>query len=189
MSLISYKLMQATFLDIDSLINYDYAYVYKFKDFKFCKGIIEALKNLLELNYNLTLITNQSINTRGIFTKKEYEKTADFMIDKFKENDIKITKIYDCPPHPIIFNKEFFDCECRKPKPEFIIKASSEYNIEMHKSISNRDSERDLIVAKSTGIRKRYLLKQYSLFWKKNLVTSLHNSLFECEKLLKNNSK
>ena len=31
--------MKAAFLDRDGVINYDYGYVYKLKDFRFCKGI------------------------------------------------------------------------------------------------------------------------------------------------------
>ena len=177
--------MKAAFLDRDGVINYDYGYVYKFEDFKFCKGIFEGLKTLLEMNYILIIITNQSGIARGIFTEEEYEKTTDFMLDKFKENDIKITKIYHCPHHPLFSNKEFFDCECRKPKPGLFLKASKEYNIEMQKSIAIGDSERDLIAARSAGIEKRYLIKQDSLLGNKNLVTSVHNSLLECANLIK----
>ena len=67
MSLISYQFMKAAFLDRDGVINYDYGYVYKFEDFKFCKGIFEGLKTLLEMNYILIIITNQSGIARGIF--------------------------------------------------------------------------------------------------------------------------
>ena len=34
----------AAFLDRDGVINYDYGYVYKLKDFKFRPGVIQGLK-------------------------------------------------------------------------------------------------------------------------------------------------
>ena len=32
---------KAAFLDRDGVINYDYGYVYKLEDFKFCEGILK----------------------------------------------------------------------------------------------------------------------------------------------------
>ena len=56
----------AVFLDRDGVINYDYGYVHKIKNFKFRPGVLLGLKYLLKKNYYLFIITNQA----GIGKKK-----------------------------------------------------------------------------------------------------------------------
>ena len=179
------KFTKAAFLDRDGVINCDYGYVYKFEDFKFCDGIFEALKTLIDLNFIIIIITNQSGIARGIFTEEEYERITSFMLSKFKENNIKITKIYHCPHHPLFSDKKFSDCKCRKPEAGLFFQAAKEYNIEMDKSIAIGDSERDLIAARTAGINKRYLITQNNLPQIKKLATSSHRSVLECANLIK----
>tara|TARA_Y100000589_G_scaffold189135_1_gene179024 strand:+ start:575 stop:1129 length:555 start_codon:yes stop_codon:yes gene_type:complete len=178
--------MKAAFLDRDGVINYDYGYVYKFENFRFCKGIFKGLKTLIELDFSLIIITNQSGIARGIFTEEEYKKTTNLMLNKLKDNNIKITQIYHCPHHPSFPGNEFSECSCRKPKPGLFLKAAKEHNIEMQKSIAIGDSERDLIAARSAGIKKRYLIRKDNSLEKQNLITSTHKSLLECANTIKN---
>ena len=181
--------MKAAFLDRDGVINYDYGYVYKLKDFRFCKGIFKGLKILMELDFNLIIVTNQSGIARGLFTEEEYKETTNFMLDRLKDNNIKITKIYHCPHHPSFPENQFSDCSCRKPKPGLFLKASKEHNIEMHKSIAIGDSERDLIAARSAGIKKRFLIRKDNLLENQNLATSIHKSVLECANTLKKSQR
>ena len=107
------------------------------------------------------------------------------MLNKFEEKNIKITKIYYCPHHPLHSNIELSNCKCRKPKPGLFLKASKDFNIEMNKSIAIGDRERDLIAAKNAGIKKRYLITQDNLFPNKQLVTSSYRSVLECANFLR----
>ena len=60
----------AAFLDRDGVINHDYGYVYKPKNFKLKKDVIKTLKHLINKNYYIFIITNQA----GIAKKKFTEK-------------------------------------------------------------------------------------------------------------------
>lgn len=51
---------KAAFLDRDGVINEDKGYVYRWEDFKFIPGTINALRHLKELGYALVIVTNQS---------------------------------------------------------------------------------------------------------------------------------
>ena len=45
------------------------------------------------------------------------------------------------------------DCDCRKPKPGMLLKASEEYNIDWSQSWMIGDSERDIRAGKNAGCR------------------------------------
>ena len=62
---------KAIFLDRDGVINYDYGYVHKIKNFKFKKNVFKAIKFLNKKNYLVIIITNQSGIGRGYYSKKE----------------------------------------------------------------------------------------------------------------------
>ena len=69
--LINFK-KPAAFLDRDGVINYDYGYVYKFKNFKFRKGVIKGLKYLIKKNFYIFIITNQAGIAKGKFKEKDF---------------------------------------------------------------------------------------------------------------------
>ena len=62
----------AAFLDRDGVINYDYGYVNKVKDFDLKSNVIKGLKYLNKNNYNFFCVTNQSGIARGIYRKGLY---------------------------------------------------------------------------------------------------------------------
>lgn len=66
--------------------------------------------------------------------------------------------IYYCPHHP---HKGFkgerpelkVECECRKPKPGMILKASEDLNIDLSRSWIIGDSENDIRAGKAAGCK------------------------------------
>ena len=58
----------AVFLDRDGVINLDKGYVYKIDDFIWVDGAIEAIKYLIEKNFYVFVVTNQSGIARGYYT-------------------------------------------------------------------------------------------------------------------------
>ena len=54
------KRKPAAFLDRDGVINYDYGYIHKYKDFKLRPGVIRGLRYLKKINLKyLLLLINQ----------------------------------------------------------------------------------------------------------------------------------
>lgn len=140
---------KAIFLDRDGTINIDYGYVHEIEKFKFIDGVIDGLKMLSDLGYILIIITNQSGIGRKMFSEEELNKLNSYMLDKLKEHNINITKIYYCP------HTDGDNCNCRKPKLELFYKAVQEYDIDLEKSYAIGDKERDLEInkyEKVTGI-------------------------------------
>lgn len=181
------KSNKGAFIDRDGVINHDYGYVHKIKDFNFCKGVFEALRDLVKLDFKIIIITNQSGIARGIFTEKQYKLLNNFMLETLKAENINIEATYHCPHHPNYSLPPLNNCECRKPKPGLFKKALQEHNLSPYDSIAIGDNERDLIAAKLSGISKRfYINNDLSDIPRNSLYDFRFKSLLECTKYLRN---
>lgn len=138
----------AVFIDRDGVINKERRkkYIYKLKDFKFYKNTFEALKAVPK-SFKKIVITNQAGIAKGIFTKKDYQKISDFMLKKFKQQKIKIDKIYLCPHSPSD------NCQCRKPKTGMILEAQKHFKLDLKNSWLIGDKTSDILCGKNAGIK------------------------------------
>lgn len=174
------------FLDRDGVINEDYGYVYKWEDFVFIKGVIEAFKILKKLNYNFIIITNQSGIGRGYFTEKEYLDLTKNYVDFLNKSGIYIEQIYHCPYAPL--SQTDNSCFSRKPNPGMILDAIKDHKIDINKSIMVGDKISDMEAAKNAGIKKKFLISEdvKKINALKNLISGNFKSLYELASYLKN---
>ena len=119
------------FLDRDGVINIDKHYVYKIEDFEFFENLFETCRYFQKLGYKLIIVTNQSGIAREYFKKKDFENLTEWMLNKFKSNDINILDVFYSP------HKPEDNCSCRKPKPGMIQKACEKYNIDLKKLLDD----------------------------------------------------
>ncbi|MSN96115.1 D-glycero-beta-D-manno-heptose 1,7-bisphosphate 7-phosphatase [Campylobacter sp. FMV-PI01] len=145
---------RAIFLDRDGVINEDFGYVYEISKFKFKDGIFETLKELQNLGFLLIIITNQSGISRGYYTKKDFEKLTNFMLDEFLKNSVVINRVYFCPH---IDNEK---CSCRKPNPGMILKAKDDFDLDLKNSFLIGDKVSDMQAGKNAGIKNLFLLSK-----------------------------
>ncbi len=110
-------------------------------------GSIEALKQMNDLGYKIIIITNQGLINKGLIKLEEYNKFNDNLLEELNKNNIEILDIFYCP-----HTKEE-NCECKKPKPGMILKASEKYNIDMSKSFMAGDTSADEGIAKYFGLK------------------------------------
>ena len=62
--------MKVAFLDRDGVINKEKNYLYSIKDFEYIPGVIDGLKQLLSLHYQLVVVTNQAGIARGLYSEE-----------------------------------------------------------------------------------------------------------------------
>ena len=141
---------KALFLDRDGTINKEKNYVYKIEDFEFIEGIFELVRSYEQRGFLIIVITNQAGIARGFYTEAEYEELTRWMINKFREKGIRITKVYHCPHHPDYTGK----CSCRKPEPGMILQAIDEFNINPEESVLIGDKKSDILAGINAGIGK-----------------------------------
>lgn len=141
---------KALFLDRDGVINVDKEYVYRVEDFEFCEGIFKFCGFFHERGFLIFIITNQSGIARGYYTEKDFEVLNAFVLDAFAEKKIEISKVYHCP--------HLEGCECRKPKPGMLLKAKSEFDIDMGKSFFIGDKLSDMQAGLNAGVGNLVLI-------------------------------
>lgn len=140
---------KALFLDRDGVINIEKNYVYRISDFEFTPGIFELCLKYQQLDYLIFVITNQAGIARKIYTEGDFLKLTNWMLQRFTDNGIGITKVYYCPHHPDITGI----CSCRKPHPGMILQAAEEYDIDLKESVLIGDMESDIQAGRNAGIK------------------------------------
>ena len=145
---------KVVFLDRDGTINVDTHYLYKQEDFIFLPGVVESLKLLVDKGFLLIVITNQSGIARGYYTEDDFHKLDDWMVNKFKEVGVTISKTYYCPHLPNAAIKTYSqDCNCRKPKIGLFERAIEDFNIDCVHSFAIGDKLRDCAICYYTNCR------------------------------------
>jgi D-glycero-D-manno-heptose 1,7-bisphosphate phosphatase len=150
---------RAFFFDRDGVINEDYGYVHRIEDFVFRPGIFDFMRVAQSYGYMLIVCTNQSGIARGIFSEADYIKVNEYMLSELEKEGIAILKVYHSPYH-LSAHDQYSEYEFdRKPHPGMMLKAKSEFDIDMGTSVSLGDKPSDAIAAKEAGIKHRYYLR------------------------------
>ena len=141
-------LRKVVFIDRDGVINVDlWKYVETWKEFRFEKGALEALKTLTEKGFDIFIISNQAGVGDGIFSEAAMWKVHEKMVAAMAKRDIKIRGTRYCT-HA---KKE--RCDCRKPKTQLLEKAVANLTFDRKKTYFVGDKLSDLEAGKNFGIR------------------------------------
>ena len=142
------------FLDRDGVINEDYGYVHRVKDFRFREGIFHVCRMAQRARMKIIVVTNQAGIGRGYYTHEQYMMLTEFMLTIFSREGVCINQVYCCPYHEDCglghYKQYSYD---RKPSPGMLVKACSKFNINPFHSIMIGDSPSDMRAAYSIGIR------------------------------------
>lgn len=146
---------KALFLDRDGVINVDRVHLFRKEEFEFTRGIFDLCRKYSDTGYIILVITNQAGIAKGIYTEEDFMDLTAWMISRFREKGIKISKVYFCPHHPDFSGH----CECRKPEPGMILKAINEFNLDISQCELIGDKETDLEAGRRAGIPESNLHK------------------------------
>lgn len=154
---------KALFLDRDGVINIDFGHVYKVEDFVFVKDIEILIKDAINKNYLIIVITNQAGIGKGLYSVDDFNKISQYMNECLLEKDCFIDDIFYCPYHPSDGIGKFLkDSNDRKPKPGMLIKAQKKYDIDMTKSVLIGDKISDIEAGVAAGVKTNILYKELS---------------------------
>jgi histidinol-phosphate phosphatase family protein len=147
------KQIDTVFLDKDGVINMDSPdYIKSWEEVVFIDGSLEAIRLLAQNDFQIFLITNQSMINRGMVPVAHLEYMFAMMKQEALAAGGRITDIFYCPHTPED------GCRCRKPLPGLIRQAQQAYPIDMEKSFMVGDSARDIECGKNAGCGKTILV-------------------------------
>lgn len=115
---------KAIFFDRDDCLIINKHYLSDPSQVEYFKDTFSSLKRLLENNFDLFIVTNQSGIGRGFFTKEQMDSVHSKILQDFKAHQIEIKDIAFCPHTPEDH------CECRKPSGFMIDSLCTKYQID-----------------------------------------------------------
>ncbi|MHC5010242.1 MAG: D-glycero-alpha-D-manno-heptose-1,7-bisphosphate 7-phosphatase [Planctomycetota bacterium] len=145
-------LRRAVFLDRDGTLIHDPGYLDDPDGVALLDGVADALAAVRRAGFVLVVVTNQSGIARGRYTVERYEEVAARLDDILRRAGVEIEASYYCPFHPdgavVPFNCEHED---RKPHPGMWLRAAEDLGLDLARSYSIGDGERDVVAGKRAG--------------------------------------
>lgn len=149
---------KAVFLDRDGVINKERKdYVKSVNEFVIFDNVSQAIKLLKKNGYLVIVITNQSAINRNLLSHSTLKKIHDTLENYLENHGTALDGIYYCPHRPDEV------CSCRKPKPGLLLKASTDFDVDLKNSWMIGDCEKDVEAAKSVGCNWILLKKDLNL--------------------------
>ena len=156
--------MPAVFLDRDGTINEERGHIQTPEELVLLAGAASAIRRLNASQYFTVVVTNQSVIARGKCTEIDMKAIHNRLQSLIGEFGASIDRIYYCPHYPeqIAGGRKDLKilCECRKPEPGLILRATKNMNIDLNKSWMVGDMTSDIEAAKKAGVKSILLADQ-----------------------------
>jgi len=136
---------RAVFLDRDGTIMEDSNYVGDVERVLVIPSAAAALRQLQDGGYKLFIVTNQSGVGRGYFSREAVESIHAHLDEYFGKHGVHFDRYYVCPHHPED------NCDCRKPKPKFLLDAAREYGLDLSRCFMVGDRTSDIQAGINAG--------------------------------------
>lgn len=149
---------KAVFMDRDGTINRYVGFLRKPEEFELLPGVAKAIRKINNSGYLAIVVTNQPVIARGEVSTDQLQQIHNKMETLLGKEGAYLDAIYYCPHHPDSgFEGEVpelkIQCDCRKPKPGMLLKAASEYNLDLANSWMVGDSYNDIEAGKAAGCK------------------------------------
>ena len=147
----------ALFLDRDGVLNEDKGYVHRWEDFSWISGAREAVAAFNKAGWLVFVVTNQSGVGRGYYTEADVLALHGQMATALEELGGHIDAFYYCPDHPDAAEPRYRhpDPPDRKPNPGMLLKAISQWPVDLSRSLMVGDKDGDLEAGQRAGVRSR----------------------------------
>lgn len=143
----------AIFLDRDGVLIDDIHLLTNVYDIQIRDGVPQALKSLRDGGFQLIVVSNQTVVSRGLATEQDVH-SMNAAIDQLLEQSgaPRIECYFFCPHHPNATLPGYrINCNCRKPRPGLLFRAAQEYQINLSESYMVGDRITDIIAGASAG--------------------------------------
>jgi D-glycero-D-manno-heptose 1,7-bisphosphate phosphatase len=152
------------FIDRDGTISEEVGYINHLSRFQVYPWSAEAIRNLNLNGLKAIVVTNQAGVARGYFEERLIHDVHQKLRDEMSQSGAFLDAIYYCPHHPSAGKPPYQqDCNCRKPKPGMLLRASDELEIDLEHSFMIGDRYSDIELAHNAGTKSLFVLSGYGL--------------------------
>jgi len=144
----------AVFIDRDGTLIEDRHHLASVEQIRVYSNSFEAVRRINASERLAVVITNQSVIARGLVTELELSEIHSVMVELFAREEAILDAIYYCPHHPEEGSGPFTrECDCRKPNPGMLIRASDDLEIDLGRSVLIGDTLSDIEAGNRGGCR------------------------------------
>ena len=144
---------KAVFLDRDGTLNIEKSYLSDPDQLVIFPDVIPSLQQLIEDDYLLFVVTNQSGIGRGYYTEEDMHRVNQRLVEVLKPEGITFKKIYFAPEAPEAPSYG------RKPSPQFLLDAAEEFDLSLADSYMVGDKPSDIECGWNAGVRASILVR------------------------------
>jgi D-glycero-D-manno-heptose 1,7-bisphosphate phosphatase len=145
----------AVFLDRDGTVNAEAEYLHEPDELHLLPGAAQAIRLLNQAAVPVILVTNQAGIGRGYYSVAAMRALHRELAIRLAAGGAHLDAIYHCPHHPDD------DCDCRKPKPGMLLRATAEHRIDLRRSFVIGDKISDLEAGRRAGSHTILVLTGY----------------------------
>jgi len=134
-------------------------------EFELLPRVGEAIRLLNELGLLIIVASNQPGIAKEKYTSQILEAIDQKMRAELAKRGAHLDAVYYCLHHPqAAIEKYRVNCECRKPEPGLLLKASRDFSIDLKASYMIGDGLTDIQAGKAVGCKTIFLgrLKCYA---------------------------
>ena len=151
----------AVFLDRDGTLNVEKGYLYRFEDWEWICGAVEAIRRINALGYLAIVVTNQAGIARGYYQEDDVQNLHQQVSTLLAGENAHIDAYYYCPHHPQFGILR--DCACRKPKVGMLIQAQQDLDINLTDSWIIGDKVSDIEAGRQAGVSSILVMTGYGV--------------------------
>ena len=151
---------RAIFIDRDGTLNEEVGYITEISQFRLFDFAAESIKLINDAGWYAVIITNQAGIARGQYTEEFLRHLHAEMESSCAGEAHGSTR--SCPHHPDFGVPPYRqDCNCRKPKPGLIDKASRDLSLDLKGCYVIGDRVRDVETGHAAGARSVMVMTGY----------------------------
>ncbi len=135
----------ALFVDRDDTLIRNVPYNSEPERVELLPGAARALQWVREAGIRIVVVSNQSGIARGHHTEDDVRAVNARMREELQNGGADVDGIYWCP------HADDAGCDCRKPEPGLLLRAARELDIDLGRSLTVGNAQRDLEAGRSAG--------------------------------------
>jgi D-glycero-D-manno-heptose 1,7-bisphosphate phosphatase len=145
----------AVFLDRDGVLNKEVSPASAPRRLTMFGWVPGALRLLAARDFELVVVSNQTVVARGLLTPEEMEAlNRRLFADIATHGGPRLDHFYYCPHHPSATLSAYrCACDCRKPRPGLLTRAARRLKIDLAGSFMIGDRISDVMAGAAAGCR------------------------------------